>query len=121
MSAGGFIDDTPDERLLLSNDADFDRVDGVCAETDAIMIGAETLRRDSPRLLVNSAERRTAREVPPLKVTITASGDLDPDLKFWHRGGGKVVYAPDPAADKARARLGDLADVLADLVARGVG
>jgi len=85
------------------------------------MIGAETLRCDNPCLLVNSAERRTAREVPPLKVTITASGDLDPDLKFWHRGGGKVVYAPDPAADKARARLGDLADVLADLVARGVG
>jgi len=51
MSVDGFIDDTTAERLLLSNDADFDRVDQVRAESDAIMIGAVTLRRDNPRLL----------------------------------------------------------------------
>jgi len=138
MSVDGFIDDTTDRRLLLSNEADFDRVDQVRAESDAIMIGAETLRRDNPRLLVNSPERRAAREARglppyPLKVTLTRSGDLDPDLKFWHHGGAKVVYAPAAAADKLRARLGALADVvstgetltvadvLADLAARGVG
>jgi 5-amino-6-(5-phosphoribosylamino)uracil reductase len=138
MSVDGFIDDTTDERLLLSNEADFDRVDQVRAESDAIMIGAETLRRDNPRLLVNSAERRAAREARglppyPLKVTLTASGDLDPDLKFWHHGGGKLVYAPDVGAARARARLGSLAevvgtgetltvaDILADLGARGIG
>ena len=52
MSVDGFIDDTTAERLLLSNDADFDRVDQVRAESDAVMIGATTLRRDNPRLLV---------------------------------------------------------------------
>jgi len=45
MSVDGFIDDTTAERLLLSNDADFDRVDQVRAECDAILIGAVTLRR----------------------------------------------------------------------------
>lgn len=138
MSVDGFIDDTTDERLLLSNDADFDRVDAVRAECDAILIGAETLRRDNPRLLVNSAERRSAREAKglppyPLKVTITASGDLDPELRFWHYGGQKLVYAPDAAAARLRERLGDLADVagtgstltvaeiLTDLAGRGIG
>src|SRR5262245_44525017 len=62
MSVDGYIDDTSPDRLLLSNEADFDRVDSVRAECDAIMIGANTLRRDNPRLLVNSPERRAARE-----------------------------------------------------------
>jgi len=62
MSVDGFIDDTTAERLLLPNAADFDRVDQVRAESDAIMIGAVTLRRDNPRLLVNSPERRAERE-----------------------------------------------------------
>ena len=117
MSVDGFIDDTTDTRLLLSNDADFDRVDQVRAESDAILIGAVTLRRDNPRLLVNSPERcavREARGLPPypLKVTVTASGDLDPGLKFWHHGADKLVYTTDSAAGKVRARLGDLADVV---------
>jgi riboflavin-specific deaminase-like protein len=116
MSVDGFIDDTTAERLLLSNDADFDRVDQVRAESDAIMIGAVTLRRDNPRLLVNSPERRAerdARGLPPypLKVTLTASGDLDPGLKFWHHGGGKLVYAPDSVVGRVRDQLGELAEV----------
>lgn len=137
MSVDGFIDDTTDERLLLSNEADFDRVDAVRADCDAILIGAETLRRDNPRLLVNSPERRAAREARglpayPLKVTITASGDLAPELRFWHHGDRKLVYAPEVAAGGLRERLGSLAevvatgqtlavaDVLADLAARGI-
>ena len=93
----GHIDDTGRERLRLSNEADCDRVDQVRAESDAILVGATTLRRDDPRLLVNSPARRAAREARgrpayPLKVTVTGSGDLDPGLRFWHHGGGKLVY-----------------------------
>jgi riboflavin-specific deaminase-like protein len=117
MSVDGYIDDTSPERLLLSNAADFDRVDEVRAHTDAILIGATTMRKDNPRLLVNSEDRRAQRvsrgEPPyPLKVTLTATGDLDPDLKFWHHGGGKVVYCPDSALDKLRTNLNGLAEVV---------
>jgi 5-amino-6-(5-phosphoribosylamino)uracil reductase len=137
MSVDGYIDDTTPERLLLSNAADFDRVDEVRANTDAILIGATTMRKDNPRLIVDSEERRmkrVGRGLPPypLKVTITASGDLDPELKFWHHGGDKVVYCPDSVMEKARTTLDGLADVvgtgpavdfgsmLDDLGARGV-
>lgn len=137
-SVDGYIDDTAPERLVLSNEADLDRVDQVRAESDAILVGATTLRRDDPRLLVNSAARRAEREARglppyPLKVTVTAGGDLDPGLRFWHHGGKKLVYAPDPTVPKLRERLGDLAEVaglgarldfavmLDDLGARGVG
>lgn len=112
------IDDTSPDRLLLSNPEDFDRVDQVRAESDAILIGAGTIRADNPRLLVNSPQRRAERISAgkpeyPLKVTISRSGDLDPEAKFWHHGGQKIAYTTDEAAAKLRERLADLADVVA--------
>lgn len=132
------IDDTSPQRLLLSNPADFDRVDQVRAESDAILIGAGTIRADNPRLLVNSPARRAARVAAgkpdyPLKVTVTATGDLDPAAKFWHHGGAKLAYTVDSAVEKLRERLAGLADVVSlgagmdfgrlldDLGDRGVG
>ena len=137
-SVDGYIDDTTSKRLLLSNDDDFDRVDEVRASADAILVGANTIRRDNPRLLVRSASRRdgrVARGLPasPVKVTLTSSGDLDPAASFFTAGqAGKIVYASSPAMGKTRERLayvatvvdaGDpssLPGVLADLAARGV-
>jgi 5-amino-6-(5-phosphoribosylamino)uracil reductase len=117
MSVDGYLDDTSPDRLRLSNADDFDRVDQVRAESDAILIGANTMRLDNPRLLVNSEERRSKRVADgkpayPLKVTITASGDLSADLKFWHFGGEKLVITVDGAVEKVRATLGSLADVM---------
>ena len=54
----------PASRLLLSNDADFDRVDAVRASCDAILVGAATVRMDNPRLLVRSRELRRAAGRP---------------------------------------------------------
>lgn len=137
-SIDGHIDDLQDGRLLLSNSADFDRVDSVRAGSDAILIGAGTLRSDNPRLLVNSEERRAERvanSLPayPLKVTVTGSGKLGADLKFWHHGGNKLAYTTDAGYPTLSAELGDLADVhslgsaidfgamLDDLGQRGIG
>lgn len=117
MSVDGYLDDTSPDRLRLSNAEDFDRVDQVRAESDAILIGANTMRLDNPRLLVNSEERRAKRVADgkpayPLKVTVTASGDLSADLKFWHFGGEKLVITVDGAVEKVRTALGGLADVV---------
>ncbi|MFG1790777.1 RibD family protein [Nocardia sp. NPDC049149] len=138
MSVDGYIDDASPERLRLSDAADFDRVDQVRADSDAILIGAETLRRDNPRLLVDSADRRAARIAVgkpeyPLKITVTARGDLDPALRFWHHGGAKLVYTTDAGATRLADSLSGLADVvplgadldfaalLDDLGRRGIG
>ena len=66
MSIDGYIDTATDERLVLSNDADFDRVDAVRADSDAILVGAATLRNDNPRLLVRATvtARRAHRPRP---------------------------------------------------------
>ncbi|RPF34621.1 dihydrofolate reductase family protein [Streptomyces sp. TLI_185] len=116
VSLDGYLDDTGPERLLLSSPADFDRVDEVRASVDAILVGAGTIRADNPRLLVNSPERRAARVAAgqpeyPLKVTVSGSGDLDPDANFWHTGGEKLVYTTDKGAGRART-LGLAADVV---------
>jgi 5-amino-6-(5-phosphoribosylamino)uracil reductase len=138
-SIDGYIDDTGKSRLLLSNDADFDRVDEVRAGCDAILVGAGTIRKDNPRLLVRSQARQDARRArgttpTPVKVTITGHADLDPAAKFFAAGDtGKLVYAASPALDKARERAGavasvvdagdpaDLHRVLNDLHERGIG
>jgi len=137
-SINGYIDDNTDQRLLLSNDEDFDRVDDVRASVDAILVGAITIRRDNPRLLVRSDDRRKRRveagfAESPIKVTISASGDLDPSSKFFSTGEvDKVVYVPTSATEKATAAVGalshvvdagptiDLGFVLSDLAQRGV-
>ncbi len=119
MSIDGHLDDASPERLLLSNPADFDRVDELRAGCDAILVGSTTLRRDNPRLLVNSADRRASRVASgrpanPLKVTLSARGDLAPELRFWHTGDAKLVYTTDHGA----ARL-DALDGLAEVVPLG--
>lgn len=118
MSIDGYLDDTTAARLLLSNDADFDRVDAVRAECDAILVGANTIRKDNPRLLVRSQARRDARiarglRASPTKVTLTSQGDLDPDAQFFRAGDiEKIVYCATPAWDKAQERLASVATVV---------
>ena len=140
MSLDGHIDDASDQRLVLSGPADLDRVDQVRAESDAILVGAETVRRDNPRLLVRSAERqrtRVAAGLPaqPTKVTLTRGGELDPASAFFSGDARRLIYAgsaavprltgPDaPAIDATVIDAGDLPELrwlLADLAKRGVG
>jgi 5-amino-6-(5-phosphoribosylamino)uracil reductase len=131
VSIDGYLDDTSAQRLLLSNEADFDRVDAVRAGCDAILVGANTIRRDNPRLVIRDLARRAARVAhglppDPLKVTVTASGDLDPGSRFFTVGESeKLVYAPTPPAHldgvATLVAADDLRAVLADLAARGVG
>ncbi|GIG02078.1 RibD family protein [Catellatospora citrea] len=139
MSLDGFLDDSSDQRLLLSSPEDSARVDEQRAAVDAILVGATTIRADNPRLMVRSPklrQQRIMRGLPesPKKVTVTRSGDLDPSLPFFTTGDcEKIVYVSDDAADKARRILGSVATVvacgdpvslpalLADLYSRGIG
>jgi riboflavin-specific deaminase-like protein len=117
ISADGCLDDASPDRLVLSGQQDWDRVDEVRAGVDAILVGAGTVRADNPRLLIRSAARqvaRTGRGLPPhpLRVTLTASGDLDPDANiFTGPGGPALVYCPASAAARLAARLGERAVV----------
>ncbi|NNH74329.1 deaminase [Nocardia uniformis] len=120
VSLDGYIDDTIPERLYLSNDQDFDGVDQLRAECDAILIGAETVRRDNPRLWLRSEERRRARVAAGkasnlLKVTVTRSGDIDPEARMFHHyieGGKPLVYTTIEGAEKIGDGLSAVAEVV---------
>lgn len=146
ISLDGCLDSTGPDRLVLSGAEDLDRVDAERAAADAILVGAGTVRRDDPRLLVRAPARRAARLARgqpehPMGITITASGDLDPRARFFTRVGDdgpvppaaapRLVYGPGPAVAALRGPLngraevvptGDpllLTEVLADLARRG--
>nr|WP_324290411.1 dihydrofolate reductase family protein [Streptomyces sp. H27-H1] len=117
MSVDGRLDDASPDRLMLSSPEDFDRVDAVRASCDALLIGASTVRKDNPRLLVGDPGRRAKRvgrglPADPLKVTVTASSWLDPGLRFWHCGGAKAVFTVDASVEPLREALHGLAEVI---------
>jgi 5-amino-6-(5-phosphoribosylamino)uracil reductase len=138
MSLDGYLDAADNERLVLSNEADLERVDAVRAECDAILVGAGTVRSDNPRLLVRSQSLRQQRRArglgeTPMKVTITERADLDACSSFFATGDSeKLVYCASRAVPAARRRLGavatvvdgghpvDLSRMLQDLSDRGV-
>ena len=142
MSADGYIDDATSRRLILSGPPDLDQVDELRAVSDAILVGAQTVRIDNPSLLVKSAIRRDRRRAEgrpasPLKVTITTSGEIDPQQRFFTEvvGDIPVVYVPSASAANLGKMLPatvvgaagtesgalDLRWILADLGARGIG
>jgi riboflavin-specific deaminase-like protein len=135
-SADGYLDDASPKRLILSGPTDLDRVDEVRAGCDAILVGAQTVRADNPRLLIRDprrSARRAARGLPahPARVTLTATGDLDPRARFFAPGAPRLVYCATPALPLA-TKLKDSAVIidaddplsvdfmLADLAERGV-
>ncbi|HEY7816172.1 MAG TPA: dihydrofolate reductase family protein [Nakamurella sp.] len=118
MSIDGYLGGATDARMLMSNDADFDRVDAVRAECDAILVGAATIRSDDPRLLIRDPERQRARVLAgrppqPAKVTLTARGDLDRRSQFFTAGSAeRLVYCTTAAVSRARDRIGHAATVV---------
>src|SRR4029077_4776085 len=106
--------------------------------SDAILVGAGTVRADNPSLVLRSQARRAARVArgaapSPVRVLLTASGGLDPSARIFTSGdAARIVYAASPAVADLAKRLADRADVvdagepldltfvLADLATRGI-
>jgi len=115
VSIDGYLDSATEKRLLLSNDADLDRVDAVRAACDAILVGATTIRNDNPRLLVRTKARQDERiakgfRPSPIKVTVTGRAQLDPCANFFATGDTeKLVYCASATVSEARDRLGPAA------------
>jgi 5-amino-6-(5-phosphoribosylamino)uracil reductase len=118
MSLDGYLDGASGQRLILSNDADLDRVDEVRAGCDAILVGAGTVRSDDPRLVVRSrsrvdGRRRLGLSPSPMKVTVSERAKLDPGGRFFAVGDAeKVVYCSSETVDAAREAFGALATVV---------
>ncbi|MEG2613901.1 MAG: dihydrofolate reductase family protein [Alistipes sp.] len=95
----GALDDCTASRLRISSSEDWADVGRLRAHFDAIMVGAETLRRDNPRLMIVDDELRAqrtqaGRSAEITKVTITRTGCLSADARFFTCGAGrKIVFS----------------------------
>jgi 2,5-diamino-6-(ribosylamino)-4(3H)-pyrimidinone 5'-phosphate reductase len=95
MTADGKIDSAARQGAKISSDSDWDRVDQLRADVDAVMVGGNTLISEDPRLTVKSADLRDARRkagrpANPAKVGIISQADLPIDGKFITDGDAKV-------------------------------
>ncbi len=85
-SSDGYLDDRTPHRLMLSTPTDWDEVYRLRSEQEAILVGAETVRRDNPSL-----------KGVPVRITVTRSGALSPELRFFTVGEARrIVFSPKP-------------------------
>jgi 2,5-diamino-6-(ribosylamino)-4(3H)-pyrimidinone 5'-phosphate reductase len=61
MSIDGKIASILREQLVISGPSDFDRVDSLRAQYDAIMVGVQTILADDPKLLIRSEDLNSDR------------------------------------------------------------
>lgn len=127
ISLDGFLDDSLPQRRIFSSAEDFAAVQALRAEVDAVLVGAETLRRDDSRLTPYTV----AGAKQPLRCTISRSGALEPSLRFFDPTAGRPLVFLDSQAAVTPAltavaeviRLpaeGSLNAVLSSLAARGI-
>jgi diaminohydroxyphosphoribosylaminopyrimidine deaminase / 5-amino-6-(5-phosphoribosylamino)uracil reductase len=107
QSLDGRITRPAGEAPWLSNNRSLRVVHCLRATVDAILVGAETVRRDDPRLTVRTSTRR----LQPWRVVVTRSGNLP----------SKATILNDEYRDRTLVyRESEWLDVLKDLGARGV-
>ena len=90
MSLDGYLTRPPGETRWLTSESSRTHAHQLRALVDAILVGAETIRRDNPRLTVRKGPRRTQ----PWRVILTKSGRLPQNATIFRDSAKErtVVY-----------------------------
>jgi 2,5-diamino-6-hydroxy-4-(5-phosphoribosylamino)pyrimidine 1'-reductase len=118
-SVDGKITSAAREYPSMTSVLDRVEMDRLRAESDAILLGAGTLRADDPTLGVRSPEMRARRRAlgKPAglpRVVVSASLELDPASRFFDDdgdGGARIIATVEGAAPARRAALAARAEV----------
>ena len=118
MSADGKISTVERRQSRISGERDFDRVDSLRAECDAIMVGIGTVLADNPSLTVKSEKRREERrkarkEENPLRIVVDNKARTPVDAEILNKGEGKrIIAVSKQAIVEDVERLGEKAVIL---------
>src|SRR4030067_453499 len=87
MTADGKIDTFERKGAALSSQRDKERVDGLRAGSDAVLVGGHTLLDEDPKLTVKSEALRAERvrrglSANPVKVGMVSAANIKPDAMF---------------------------------------
>ena len=96
MSADGKLSTKERKQVRISGKLDFERVDELRAQIDAIMVGIGTVLSDDPSLTVKSPERRAARKAAgksenPVRIIVDSSARTPLDADIFKKGDRKSV------------------------------
>ena len=118
MTVDGKITSSRRERPRFTSAHDRQNMDRVRALSDAVLVGARTIRADSPNLHVRTPAMRDYRRslgkpAGLLKILVTASARIEPDNTFFtdRDGGGLLIVTIEQAPEDRVARLADRAEL----------
>ncbi|MCB0335939.1 MAG: RibD family protein [Bdellovibrionales bacterium] len=110
ISLDGYLDDNSTSRLLLSSEEDLRAVDQLRAGSDAILVGAGTIRSDDPSLCVKDVSLLKGKS-QPLRVAVSRSLTLPPNARFFSTDSQKpILYTPAEHIETATSNFGALAE-----------
>ncbi|NGM71151.1 2,5-diamino-6-(ribosylamino)-4(3H)-pyrimidinone 5'-phosphate reductase [Natronolimnobius sp. AArcel1] len=117
MSADGKLSSRRREQIAISGESDFERVDRLRADSDAVVVGVGTVLADDPRLTVKDEtlrERRVERGDPenPARVVIDSKARTPADAEIVNDDAETYVCVSEAAPVGRRMDLADRAELV---------
>lgn len=109
MSLDGKISTSGKRQVRISNEMDMKRVDRLRAESDAILVGSNTVAIDNPKLTVKSErlrKERVGKGLPenPIKVMIGSIKEIKFDSDFLDYGNAEKIIFTTERGDSGKIR-----------------
>jgi 2,5-diamino-6-(ribosylamino)-4(3H)-pyrimidinone 5'-phosphate reductase len=103
MSADGKLSTKERKQVKISGKLDFERVDELRAQADAIMVGIGTVLADDPSLTVKSPERKAARKAAgksenPVRIIVDSAARTPLEADIFKKGEGLRIIAVSNSA-----------------------
>ncbi|WP_410507788.1 2,5-diamino-6-(ribosylamino)-4(3H)-pyrimidinone 5'-phosphate reductase [Methanosarcina hadiensis] len=110
MSADGKLSTKERKQVKISGKLDFERMDELRAQADAIMVGIGTVLADDPSLTVKSPERKAARKASgksenPVRVVVDSAARTPPDADIFKKGEGLRIIAVSNSAQAEKIKI----------------
>lgn len=110
MSADGKLAARDREQLEISGARDFERVDELRANSDAVMVGIETVLADDPHLTVEAAGKVSDREArglsaQPVRIVADSTARTPADARICDEAATTIVLCSEAAPPDRVERL----------------
>lgn len=110
MSADGKLSTKERKQVKISGKLDFERMDELRAQADAIMVGIGTVLADDPSLTVKSPERKAARKASgksenPVRVVVDSAARTPQDADIFKKGEGLRIIAVSNSAQAEKTKI----------------
>lgn len=110
ISVDGKISTIERKQIKISGTIDFDRVDELRANSDAIMVGIGTMLADNPSLTVKSKNRRDARKQKgyhenPIRIVVDSKARTPINADIFKKGEGEKIIAVSKLAPIEKINL----------------